>query len=63
MDWLRENWFWLAVAVLFLWMHGKMHRGQGGHGGYAGHTHGREQPSEPTGSDDDTGKEHPHVEH
>ncbi len=34
MDWLRENWFWVIVIGLFVWMHTKMH---GGHGGHAGH--------------------------
>ena len=33
MNWLRENWFWIAVGVFFLWSHGKMHGGHGGHGG------------------------------
>src|SRR3990172_6176757 len=33
MDWIRENWFWIVVGVLFIWLHGKMH---GGHG-HAGH--------------------------
>lgn len=28
MLWLRENWFWIVVAVAFVWMHG----GHGGHG-------------------------------
>lgn len=36
MDWLRENWFWLAVVVLFLWMHKEMHGAHGGHGGHGG---------------------------
>lgn len=35
MDWLRENFFWLVVGALFVWMHLKMH---GGHG-HGGHTH------------------------
>lgn len=60
MNWLRENWFWLAVVILFVWMHTKMHGGHGrhlGHGGHAGHGgggggHGAgqddEQRSEPT---------------
>ena len=36
MDWLRENWFWLTVLVLFVVMH--MGHGHGGHGGHGGHT-------------------------
>ncbi len=35
-DWLRENWFWLTVVVLFFWMHGKMHGGHGSHGSHGG---------------------------
>lgn len=36
MDWLRENWFWIVVAVLFIWMHARMHGGHGGRGGCGG---------------------------
>lgn len=53
MDWIRENWFWIVVGVLFIWMHGKMHgghghAGHGGGGGSGGHSHGRsrEEPDE-----------------
>jgi len=48
MDWLRENWFWIAIVVFFIWMHKGMHGGHGhgggGHGGHggAGH-HGHEE--------------------
>ncbi|NIM50938.1 MAG: DUF2933 domain-containing protein [Gemmatimonadales bacterium] len=37
MDWLRENWLWLAIAVGFFWMHAKMHGGHGRHGSHSGH--------------------------
>ena len=37
MDWLRENWFWVFVIGLFVWMHTKMHGGHGGHSGHGGH--------------------------
>lgn len=37
MDWLRENWFWVALGVLFLWMHLKGHGGHGAQGGHSGH--------------------------
>ena len=30
MDWLRENWFWLLVSLLFV----LAHLGHGGHGGH-----------------------------
>ncbi len=52
MDWIHENWFWVVVGVLFLWLHGRMHGGHGhaGHGGGCGggHGHGRgeNEPSE-----------------
>jgi len=42
MDWLAENWFWLAVFGLFIWMHMGMH---GGHG-HGGHGHGEREPRE-----------------
>lgn len=46
MDWLLENWFWIVVAVLFIWMHTKMHGGHGGHG-HGGHgSHGARPPAE-----------------
>lgn len=54
MDWIRENWFWIVVGGLFLWLHTKMHGGHGhgghgGHGGARGHDHGHRQdePSRP----------------
>ncbi len=37
MDWLQENWFWVAILALFVWMHSGGH-GHGCHGG--GHEHG-----------------------
>ena len=37
MDWILENWFWLLVGVLFIWMHTRMHGGHGGHGGHGSH--------------------------
>lgn len=30
MRWISQNWFWLAVALLFVFMH----LGHGGHGGH-----------------------------
>lgn len=69
MDWLRENWFWLAVVVLFLWMHGKMHGAHGGHGGHGGgggcggHAHDSGEQPEREGSDMDIRKEHDHAQH
>lgn len=41
MEWLRENFFWLVVTVLFIWMHLKMHGGHG-HGGHEGQTRGKD---------------------
>lgn len=41
MDWLSENWFWIAIAIFFIWMHRGGHCG--GHGGHEGHEgHGRD---------------------
>lgn len=36
MNWLRENWFWVVIGGLFLWMHLRMHGGHGQHGGHGG---------------------------
>lgn len=36
-NWLRENWLWIAVVIFFFWMHAKMHGGHGAHGGQEGH--------------------------
>ena len=48
MQWLRENWFWVIVAVLFAWMHAGMHRGHG-HGGHQPRAPDREpRPREPS---------------
>ena len=41
MEWLQENWFWLFVFVMFIWMH----MGGHGHGGHGGHS--RSRASEP----------------
>ena len=57
MDWIRENWIWIVIGGLFIWMHTRMHggHGHGGHGGargggggFGGHSHGRgqDEPSE-----------------
>ena len=40
MDWLRGNWFWIVVGILFIWAHTKMHGGHGGHGHGSGGEHG-----------------------
>ena len=47
MLWLRENWFWIAVSVGFVWMHTRMHGGHGGHGG-----HGDQPPASARKEDD-----------
>lgn len=49
MEWLRENWFWLAVTALFVWMHLKMHGGHG-HGGHGGHEAGHRRPPREDGT-------------
>lgn len=57
MDWLSENWFWILVFVLFIWMH------RGGHGCHGGHQHGAagKHPGEKGGSDKDLpDSSHPH---
>lgn len=43
MNWIRENWFWIVVGVMFIWMHTRMHGGHGGGGGgCGGHNHSRD---------------------
>lgn len=39
MNWLRENWFWIVVFGLFMWVHLKMHGGHGHHGAGGPHLH------------------------
>jgi hypothetical protein len=62
MDWLRENFFWLAVAAAFFWMHLKMHGGHG-HGSH-GH-HGGDGSQRTPGHDTDAtkGSRDTHAEH
>ena len=67
MEWLRENWFWLVVAALFVWMHLKMHGGHG-HGGHGGHDASHRRPLRDGGTQ--TGDDRPgereggsHAEH
>ena len=47
MTWIRENWFWITVLILFLWMHGKMHGSM--HGGHGHQGHGGSRPPERDG--------------
>lgn len=36
MQWIIHNWFWVLIAVAFIWMHFFGHGGHGGHGGMKG---------------------------
>ena len=40
MDWLQNNWIWIALAVGFLALH---RFGRGGHGGGCGHHSGHDR--------------------
>jgi len=40
MEWLTQNWVWVALAVGFIGVHLLRHRGHGGHGGHGGHRGG-----------------------
>lgn len=42
MDWLIQNWFWVAIGALFIGMHLFGHGGHGRHGGHGGHGGGKE---------------------
>lgn len=56
MDWLRENWFWVAIGILFLGTHLRGHGGHGhrrGHGGCGGTGHaGRPEHTTTKGQED-----------
>lgn len=51
MDWLTNNWLWIAFGAAFLWMHLKMHGGHGGCGGSHG-GHGEASPGPESGDED-----------
>lgn len=36
MDWLVQNWVWVVVFAVFIWMHLFGHGGHGGRGGHGG---------------------------
>lgn len=55
MEWLRENWFWIVVVVLFIWMHTRMHGGHGGHGHGGCGAHGERSDSTPPDRHDGSG--------
>ena len=40
-EFLQNNWFWIVVLVLFIWMHSSG-MGCGGHGGHGRHGGGDE---------------------
>ena len=55
MQWLRENWFFILISVLFVFMH--MGHGHGGHSRHGGHGGERRRPDtgvdrDPTRDDD-----------
>jgi hypothetical protein len=37
MDWLAQNWFWVALVGVFIGIHVFGHGGCGGHGGHEAH--------------------------
>ncbi len=39
LEFLRNNWLWIAIALFFVWMH-RSGAGCGGHSGHAGHGDG-----------------------
>lgn len=43
MEWLQQNWFWLAIFIAFIGMH---LFGHGGHGGGCGGSHGGHRPTD-----------------
>lgn len=49
MRWFAENWFFLVVAVLFVFMH----LGHGGHGGHGRHGAPRPRDEDTSGSSPD----------
>lgn len=71
MAWIRDNWFWITVFILFLWMLTKMHggHGHGGHGSgdHQGHRDRNDGPADhghhTAGRTPPTTPEDPHAEH
>lgn len=47
MEWITQNWFWILIAIFFVFMH----LGHGGHGGGCGGGHEGHRPSDKPGSD------------
>lgn len=45
MDWLVQNWVWVLVLVVFVWMHSSGHGGCGGHRGHGRHDGGSRKSS------------------
>jgi hypothetical protein len=45
-EWLSENWFWVAVLIAFVVLH---LFGHGGHGGHGGRDSGRDDEERPAG--------------
>ena len=54
MNWLGENWIWLSMVILFVWMHTKMH---------GTHKHGRHDEDLTRAKNDPDGKERTHAAH
>lgn len=46
MEWLTQNWLWVAIFVAFVAMHLFGHGGHGGHGGGCGGNHGGHRPAD-----------------
>ena len=46
MDWLAQNWFWVALVGVFIGMHLFGHGGCGGHGAHK--ASGESGPDKPT---------------
>ena len=59
MEFLRDNWFWIVVVIVFILMHAG-HGGHGGHGGAgrASHREGRGQDDGPEARDADGHRHH-----
>ncbi len=62
MNFLVENWFWIVIALVFFWMHSKMHGGHGSRGSNRGHGSGMGSCMHHRGHDEHDSDQHDSVQ-
>lgn len=58
MNWLVQNWVWVLVFAVFIWMHMSGHGCHGGHGGRHGEEDQRPTAGEEPSKDRPQGHQH-----